>query len=487
MVWSFYGRGEELDKVDAILARSRWSFVRVTGRRRIGKTTLVQHALADRQTPVLYCQIPDSAPAGVLVAFRDALETFRIDPSVVAPPVSLSDMANAVGALVRRGYVVVLDEFQYFHRTQLAEFCSHLQRVVDALTHDAANVSGVLFVLGSIHTEMVAILEDRGAPLYGRATDVMELDHLDIAAVREILRAHADESPERLLFLWNLFEGVPKFYRDCFEQGVLGESREELLRTIFFQSSAPLRGEAENWFLHELRGRYDLVLKYIATHPGASNGEVESHAQSVGDANADQVGGYIKILLERYRMIEKRQPIFAKEKARRSRYYIRDNFLRSWLGALAPSVAAVNFRPIDELVSRANERLMEAEGYGLERLVAALYAERSRKGLPGFTLTRRIDGYWDKAGTEIDFVAVDEEGRRIRFGFCKRDPAKLAPSLHDCDAHLARFLAAQRQYAVYQVEKVAIAPRLDSVVREAIAARTGWQAQDLVDLVDGIE
>ena len=75
--------------------------------------------------------------------------------------------------------------------------------------------------MGSIHTEMTALLEDRSAPLYNRITDSIELTHLDIGSVLSILRDHADTSPEQLLFLWTLFEGVPKFYRDCFEQQVL--------------------------------------------------------------------------------------------------------------------------------------------------------------------------------------------------------------------------------------------------------------------------
>ena len=47
-----------------------------------------------------------------------------------------------------------------------------------------------------------------------------DLTHLDIGSVQAIIRDHAVPTPERLLFLWTLFEGVPKFYRDCFEQGV---------------------------------------------------------------------------------------------------------------------------------------------------------------------------------------------------------------------------------------------------------------------------
>jgi hypothetical protein len=69
------------------------------------------------------------------------------------------------------------------------------------------------------------------------------------------MRRSATVDSERLLFLWTLFEGVPKFYRDCFEQSVLDASRRDLLERTFFASSSPLRTEADNWFLKELHGR----------------------------------------------------------------------------------------------------------------------------------------------------------------------------------------------------------------------------------------
>ena len=98
--------------------------------------------------------------------------------------------------------------------------------------------------------------------------------HLDIGSLLHILKDHAAPTPERLLFLWNLFEGVPKFYRDCYEQQVLAAERTTLLRRIFFESSSPLRSEAENWFLRELRGRYDVVLKFVARNPGRVHNEL---------------------------------------------------------------------------------------------------------------------------------------------------------------------------------------------------------------------
>ncbi|MDR1279682.1 MAG: ATP-binding protein [Opitutaceae bacterium] len=288
--WSFYGRRAELSQLQAILARRRWFFLQISGRRRIGKTTLIQEALsADQRARTLYLQIPDSDPVGVVAACNGYLETFG-RPERVS---DLGDLAKLVGHLAESGHIVAIDEFQYFHRKPLGDFCSLLQAEVDRLTARASEVTGGLIVLGSLHAEMTALLEDRDAPLFNRATDRLDLDHLDIASILEILRAHADTSPQRLLFLWNLFEGVPKFYRDAFEQGVLGAEHRELLHRLFFASSSPLRGEADNWFLRELRGRYDMVLQHLARNPGCTNAEIEAAiAQVSRGGEAKQIGGY---------------------------------------------------------------------------------------------------------------------------------------------------------------------------------------------------
>lgn len=93
------------------------------------------------------------------------------------------------------------------------------------------------------------------------------------------------------------------------------------------------------------------------------------------------MGGYLKTLEERYELVEKRLPVFAKPKARKGHYTIRDNFLRSWLDALAVPTAAIHFRPLQTLVDQADQRLMTAEGYGLERLVGP-QRHRDRPGGP---------------------------------------------------------------------------------------------------------
>ena len=480
--WGFYGRREERTQLAAVLERRRWFFLQISGRRRIGKTRLVQVLLQRKQLEkVLYIQIPDSDPAGVVSTARDFMENFGVSGPL---PHDLRSLAVRIGELCEQGWIVALDEFQYFHHKPLYPFTSELQSEVDRLAA-TPQARGGLIVLGSLHTEMQALLEDRSAPLYQRLTDKISLGHLDIASLLELLDAHGETSPERLLFLWNLFEGVPKFYRDCFEQGVINADRKTLLERMFFSSSSPLRTEADNWFLREFRGRYDLILKYIARHPGCTHADLQAHADSVAPEIGSQVGGYLKTLEEKYEMVQKRLPVFAKPKARKGRYTICDNFLRSWLDALAVPTAAINFRPLNTLVEQADQRLMTAEGYGLERLVGQLYEERSRLGIGDFPLTSRIEGWWDSSDTEIDLIALDETSQRLRLGSCKRSEAALVKDLSRFDGHVSRFQKAFPRFENWELEKIAIAPSLTSEARRALEAK-GYIPQSLEDLTAGL-
>ena len=485
--WKFYGRRDQLTSIQQMLGRGRWFFAKITGRRRIGKTTLIQQALQSltRPKPIFYVQIPDSESIGILSAFNDALDTFGVPADMFSRPSDMNQLAKLIESMAANGYVVVLDEFQYFSRKGHEEFCSHLQAAVDRLTGIADRVPGGLIVLGSIHTEMAALLDDRTAPLFNRVTDTIELTHLDIAALIEMLQDHADAAPERLLFLWNLFEGVPKFYRDCFEQNVLAADRSDLLRRIFFESSSPLRTEADNWFLLELRGRYDVMLKFVARNPGKMHSELINAIRDASGNESTQIAGYLKVLAERYQLIERRLPVFAKPDARRSRYYLTDNFLRSWLAALASPVSAVAFRPLNQLVEEADQRLQDVEGTSFEKLCGQLYEERSRRGLGDFPLTRRIQGYWDKADTEIDLVAVNEQDQVIRFGSCKRSASKLLSDTTNLQSHVARFLKAVPQYGTWQIQYAGLSPTLTIEQREKLQQR-GIIPQDINDLTKGL-
>lgn len=114
--WRFYGRKEQLAELERMLGRKRWFFAKVTGRRRIGKITLIQRAMEELNNtqPVVYVQIPDSEPTGVLSAVNDALETFHVPADQYPRPNDLLQLAKLLESMAENGFILILDEFQYF-------------------------------------------------------------------------------------------------------------------------------------------------------------------------------------------------------------------------------------------------------------------------------------------------------------------------------------------------------------------------------------
>lgn len=488
--WGFYGRRTELAEVQNLLDRDQFFFCSISGRRRIGKTSLIQEALRRKGQAqrALYVQIPDSDERGVIQVFEDAIEDILLDQDFAREACGdFSDIAALLRILWRHNFVTAIDEFQYFHRKALSPFLSYLQyHVDDARTKGS---TGGLFALGSIHTEMTAVLEDKDSPLFNRVTHRIKVGHWDFETLFEMFREHGIDDPNHRLFLWSIFEGVPKFYRDCFDNGTLinrSDYRHFTLGRMFFEGASPLKDEAENWFLRELRGRYDSVLKLVARMGPCSHGLLKAEYDRTGPGGEKQLGGYLKILIEKYQMIERVNPIFAKDQGRKARYQITDNFLAAWLAAIARNVQLARVRPIDDAIARADESLKAHEGNAFEKMVRLVLEECSRKRVGDFSLTQLVRGYWNKPdGTdiEIDVVAVNEIDKIIRVGSCKRSADKHnSEALYKFNEHIARFQRTElgKKYADWIIERALYSPAFDEDQRKALSSK-GYICVDMND------
>jgi len=491
--WRFYGRTEPLQELRRIVAADRWFFCRIEGRRRIGKTSLLgQLAKEDGfEASFIYMQVPDSDERDVAQTFRRSLQECEHASAqeIASSVVDFPSMARAIGQLCRAGLIVVLDEFQYFTRAKLRAFNSFLQAEVDAL-RSAGLKHGGLFVLGSLQSEMNALLDDKAAPLYGRITAQIRLDHWDFQDLMDVFRSHDINSAEQWLTLWTFFEGVPKFYHDAYEQGLLAQPPEQfaatLLTSMFVRSSSPLSEEADTWFLRELRGKAVSILHYLADHAGCSHGDIIAALSEPNEQTP--LGTHIVRLVAGYHMVDKLQPIFANSNSRNARYYIADNFLQAWLAVAKPAREAARLKPLEKALLPAMRRLEILEGFAFEKLIRSLHTEMSRKGLGDFELSDLKLGYWNRPrdvtkAIEIDLVALDEPNRRIRFGSCKRDArAHDTAALTKFDQHVALFLAA-REHAHLQDwthEKVLFSPTFSQEQRLALAAKR-YECKDLHD------
>lgn len=490
MDWEFYGRQDKLAELRHVIGAQRWFFARVQGRRRIGKTELLkQLARADAalEARLVYMQVPDSDERDVVYAFRRAL--LECEPTWIrelAPAVvDFASMADAIGKLCRGNVIVVLDEFQYFVRGTLRAFNSFLQAEVDKLRDTN---SGGLFVLGSIQTEMQALLNDKAAPLYGRATHHFDLDHWDFEDLLHVFDAQGIDDPRCWLTLWSFFEGVPKFYRDahdfdCLQLGA-DELGRQLIHRLFLEGSSPLRDEAENWFLRELQGRNVSILTFLADNNGCYVGDMAAALTRSG--NSAELGSYITNLVTRYRMVEKRLPVFSDARSRNARYYLADNFLQACLAVTTPAVHAARIRPVDRILDKAMERLATHEGFAFEKLVRSLHVECSRKAKGDFELSSIELGYWNKPrdvtrSIEIDVVALDEPGKRVRFGSCKRvATAHSAPALAKFREHVDAFLESSegKRLTGWSTEMVLFSPSFEADQHKALEDK-GFSCRDL--------
>lgn len=290
--------------------------------------------------------------------------------------------------------------------------------------------------------------------------------------------------------LWTFFEGVPKFYHDAYEQGVLSETPAHfsatLLTRMFVRSSSPLSEEADTWFLRELRGRAVSILHYLAEHAGCSHGDIVTELSDRDERTP--LGTDITRLVNGYHMVDKLHPIFSNSNSRNARYYVADNFLQAWLAVAKPAREAARLKPMDKALSPALKRLAVLEGYAFEKLIRQLHTEMSRKGLGDFELSDLKLGYWNRPrdaakAIEIDLVALDEPGRRIRFGSCKRDAsAHDGAALAKFDQHVTDFLAAREHAHLrsWTQERILFSPAFSGAQREALTAR-GYGCKDLAD------
>ena len=491
--WSFYGRSAELGALLDHMRRPQWFFGTIRGRRRIGKTALIQQAIgtlsadAPERGPWLLVEVPDSTPPDFAAVFRSAVEAAGLGGLAADPGPSsgLPGVADYVGSLCGAGVTVVLDEFQVCRRGPLSGFPSLLKTRVDRL-RDRAEAGG-LILLGSVQTEMEALLDDRRAPLFGRKTFDISLDPWPLSTMLEVAGRHGAAAPSQVLTLSTLFGGVPKYWRDYGEATGLAEIpgwRDWAIGVcdrFFLRVDAPLRDEGESLAGGELRRNYLAVLRAVARHGPCTQAEMREALPGVS------LGPYLTRLVRDLHLVEKRSPVFAGPRQRRARYAVADPFLLAWLRVFQPAVQAARVTSAGRVAEGVVERLATLEGHSFERLVARGVEEISRSGR-GFALTNRVSGYWNRprradASIELDLVAWNDDERVVRFGSCKRRAARHhGRSLDRFRTHVERFLSSTgRRFAGWRQELVLYSPEFPGGERTRLEA-DGWTCRDLADM-----
>ena len=493
--WRFYGREEELGALLKRLRSDDWFFGSISGRRRIGKTALLKQSfqLLKQDIPngrrVLLFQMPDSTPADAAGVFKASVLNSDLGYAITdaGRPSNLPELAVAIGNLIRDGVILVIDEFQVCHRGPLRGLASMLQFQVDRL-QDTAN--GGLIVMGSVQSQMEAMLADRRAPLFGRLTFSLDLDPWDLRTVFEVCDRHAEGDLQRCLTLWTLFGGVPQYWRSFSKIDELrsksdwGEWAATLCESLFLQSDTRLRAEGELLLGRELSRCSLSVLRAVATTDMCTRDALREALPGQTD-----IGRVLASLVRDLRLVTRQTPVFARERSTKARYSVSDQFLCAWLSAVLPALNLARLGDRKAAVTRCMlPRLQTLEGFAFERMVREAIEEVSRAGVDDFPLTEHVRGYWNRPREgslpiEIDVVAWNDEHRRVRFGSCKRQARKHTKgSLDAFRTNVKHFLETRegRRFRDWSHEYAVYAPRFPVEMRHRLNT-DGWVCQDLGD------
>lgn len=439
----FVNRREELEQLDAWWARSGGALGVVWGRRRVGKTALIQHFAADRSA-VFHTGggRPALAELASLSRAAEPLLGGGVRDLSSRPFADWDDALETLAlAAVDRPLLLVLDEFPALIETS-PELPSLIRAAWDRLR---SRTKLKLLLCGSAVRTMEAMQEER-APLYGR---------LDLSLLLHPFRPHEAAQmlptlhPAQRALVWGLVGGMPLYLR-WWDQGA--SPRVNLARLactpggqLLTEGQLVLATEGEGGELARL------VLYAIATGRTRFN-EIEQAVRADPGRTLDR--------LVALRLVERVVPVTEDPRRTRRRVYrIADNFLAFWLGVLdrfrpeierglGQSILPVLLRSLDDYMGGPWE---EAFRDHLRRLASA--------GELGADVVA-IGPFWTSAEDAAEIDAVALAGRRreaVLLGeakWAKRvNAARLRAELERKSAALPR-LATEPRYAVCGRERI---------------------------------
>lgn len=385
--------------------------VLLRGRRRIGKSFLLVHALGKSRGVFLQADEQDERAHLDLLAREVA---HLLGPRVPLRFDSWDQALETIGELAQEGpLVVVLDEFQWLKAAQ-PSLDSILQRHWDRWQRERTPIT--LILSGSALRLMEELLTP-GAPLFGRADYrplLNPLDYRDASLFAQRLSA------ESRLRRYAVLGGTPQ-YQVWAGAGKLSN----LIAQRILAKGESLYEEP----LHLLREEQQIrdPATYFAIVRAIAAGC--TRASQISNQAQIPVPNLIKMLnrLEALGYLKARPPLSAKgPEARRTSYRLADPFFRFWFRFVFPNRSLLERGRVNEVL-RIVERDMDTYmGLAFEDCCREWVGRYAGDALPA---SQQLGSWWSRDGqAEIDIAGISG-GRYDLLASCKWSKSAPAVSL----------------------------------------------------------
>ena len=411
---TFWNRKAEQERLRAFLATKSGGLAVVYGRRRCGKSTLLQRVL-DPQA--VYFQADQrEAPLqmrSVLTALARVLPEF--DRAAYA---NWDDLLSALYTRTSQRLCVCLDEFPYLVHGA-PELPSILQRYVD---HPEVPIQWIL--CGSSQRMMQGLVLDRTAPLYGRAAEILKLEPLGAGWLAQALRL----TPAEAVAAYSVWGGVPRYW----ELAAGHKDLESAVRALVWDRFGVLHEESQRLLLDDMRGGA-VQLYSIMSLIGGGCHRVSEIAGRLGKPMPSLMRPLAQLCELGY--VRRDVPFGENPKnSKRSLYRLRDSFLRFYFRFVLPYESA--------LAQGVTGEAQHAWRAARVHHVAACWEDLSRASVPWLSWAGQTWGmasaWWGGAGgpVEFDVVALSLDGQELLIGECKWAEKKAAVDVTKLAAQL---------------------------------------------------
>ena len=429
----FYCREEELRTMNNRYKKGHFECVVIYGRRRVGKTALINEFCKGK--PTVYFSALNASSQENLEALSKAIYTCQNSDSTSAPTYrSYEDaLEDITGMAMEKRLVFVIDEYPYLAKAEKS-ISSRLQHIID---HSWQDSRIYLILCGSSMSFMEYQVLGYESPLYGRRTAQFKIQAL---TYREITEFHPELKAADQALLYGVTGGIPHYINKLDVESNLDEA----LLDNLFSTSSYLFEEPENLLKQELRepAIYNSVISAIAAGASHSN-EIST---KVG-VESGVCAKYLKVLLD-LGILKKETPITEKS-GKKTIYVIDDNFFRFWYRFVPRNMSVISAGRMRLVYEQAVKRFYpDYMGLVFEKMCQE-YLLRYAKDLP--ILLSNVGQWWGtdsktRKEVQIDIVGVPVDGNEYLIGSCKYRNEKIG--IEELEL-MRRYAAVFRQNGIF--------------------------------------
>ncbi len=314
MLLKFVDRIDELNFLANQHYREGASFVVIYGRRRVGKTELINKFIGEKPSFYYLCKRQDMSLE--LERFREKFsESLNVH---LKSPKSFEELFSDILLQIdpKKKFILAIDEFTYWIE-QDKGILSTFQVIWDELL-SKKNV--MLILSGSIVSLMETEVLGYKSPLYGRRTGQWKVTPLSFFTIKEFFPEY---SPESLLKVYSCTNCIP-LYLLQFDSKI---SFEENINQTFFKKGNILYEEGEFLLMAELRQIETYLNIILAISQGATK---LSEIASKSRVDVTNILKYLNVLV-RLGIIKRVRPVTVRrEKTKNSVFIVSDKFFRFW-------------------------------------------------------------------------------------------------------------------------------------------------------------